>query len=491
MIAWHQWPGDLSRWLLFPELAWGPGRLTGLASFQLTGRVCDMNLSCINGVGAAMLSVATVLLLVHTRQVTRSAVIAIGVAVLWVLSPAVLGISIWQSTRFDILAFSGVLAAGILWWAVFSRPVVTPIWAIATVAGSILLMAFTFNAKEVAFFLVGMMPALAVIRGAGRPGSVPRNLLLCVIPVAYGIWFVVHALTHTDPAYAATIGGSPSTEVASRLLTKMFGLHQGFMFVRQEGPTYQLLSGVALTGLWLFVAVLVVAFAVSVGRGLLWRPLARLRTRRWGPLIARIGPWLYVTTVVMVVITLGSRSRGAETYYLTLPYWAFLSLGGMTLRWLSGYLPRRKLWLAALVALFVVPSLAAYASLLTERSTYGRLVAASARMADASSILRNTLAGRTVTRVSWRMLDELGPTAFFVVRGDPATYEPARDIWPWLMHERMSRPEVVPLTAGTLEELRATTTGSAGDVVVAMGRDYELLLVIHEGDVLWDPSASR
>jgi hypothetical protein len=493
MIGWHQWPGDLARWLLFPEPIWGPGRLTGMASYQLTGLVCGTNLACISGVGAAMLGVATALLLVHTRQVTRSKAIAVGVAILWVLSPAVLGISIWQSARFDTLAFSGVLAAGILWWSVFSRPTVTPAWAVATVVGSILVMAFTFNAKEVTYFLVGMMPALAVIRGAGRPGAVRRNLALCVVPVAYGVWFIAHALTHIQEAYAASSGGSPSFDIATRLLTQLFGLHRGFMFVGQEGSTYELLSGVALAGFWVFVLAVAVAFGVSAYHGLLWRPMARLRARRWGHLVGQAGPWLYVATVIPIIIVLSSRSRGAETYYLTLAYWAFLSLAGMTLRWLVGYLPRRRAWLTTLVVLFVIPSLAAYASLLTERSTYGRLIADSDRMADTSSILRNALDERTVTSVSWRMVDELGPTAFFVLRGDSATYQPDDDIWPWLMHDRTARPEVAALVDGTLEELRAATADNAteGEVLVIMDRDYELLLVAHQGDVLWDPRSDR
>lgn len=492
MIGFPGWPGDVWRWLLFPELNYGPGRLTGMASFQLTGALCGTDLACVNGLGAAMVASATVLLLVHTRQITRSAPMAVAIAILWVLSPAVLSLSFWQSARFDILAVIGVLASGILWWDVFGRRRLSPAWAIAAVVASILLMAFTFNAKELGYLLVGMMPALAVVRGAGRWSALWRNLALSVVPVLYGTWFIIHALTHIQPAYAATISNAPMLDKSVQLLSQMLGVHPGFMFIRQQGPDFELLNRAALLGLGLFLAALTVAGVMSVRGGLMQRPLARLRSRHWGHLIKQAGPWLYLGGMFIVVLVTSSRSRGANAYYLPLAYWALLSLGGMGLRWVSGYLPRPRLAVAVLAILFAVPALSGYASLLTERSTYGRLVTASSQMADAGSILRNALEGRDVEGVSWRMLD-LGPEAFYVTRGDARTFQPGRDIWPWLMKDATKRPQVTPLEEGALEQLRATVSEFAapGEVLLVMDRDYELLMLAHEGEILWDPDSAQ
>ena len=382
MIGLPNWPGDFPRWLLFPELHYGPARLTGMASFQLTGKLCGADLGCVNGVGAAMLSAGTVLLLIHTRHITRSRVIAVAVAALWVLSPPVLGIAVWQSARFDSLVFIGVVATGVFWWESLggddSRG-----WQVATIVVSVLLMAFTFNAKEVGFLLVGMMPALAIVRGAGRPGAIRRNLVLTVIPLTYGIWFVAHALTHVEPIYAADASGAPMVPQVRQLLTEMFGVSRRFMFTNAQGETYESLNRLAKLGYLIFGIALLLAVVVAQRHGLLRRPLVRLRTQRWGRLTTQAAPWLYLAGMAVVIIAVSARSSGAGAYYLPLAYWAVLALGAMAVRWICGYVPRRRPVLIVLSVLYVVPALTAFASLLTDGTTYGRLVAASRQMAEA------------------------------------------------------------------------------------------------------------
>lgn len=123
-----------------------------MAAFQLTGKVCAVDTECVNAVGAILTAGAVVLLIVHTRQITRSVGLAVVVAIMWLLSPLVLGISIWQSARFDMLAFIGAIAAGVLWWKVFGQRILSRGAMVLAVVASILTMAFAFNAKETMYY---------------------------------------------------------------------------------------------------------------------------------------------------------------------------------------------------------------------------------------------------------------------------------------------------------------------------------------------------
>ncbi|CAN5580473.1 hypothetical protein BH24CHL9_BH24CHL9_05420 [soil metagenome] len=485
------WPGDLQQWLLFPEPFCGAGRLTGIATFQLTGRVCGVDTDCVNAVGAILTAGAMVLLIVNTRQITRSVGLAVVVALMWLLSPAVLGISIWQSARFDILAFIGAMAAGALWWKVFGQRILSRGTMVLAVVASILTMAFAFNAKETMYYLAGLIVFLAVVRGAGVEGAIRRNLAIALIPVAYATFFIAHALTHTDPTYAASVGGGDVVRRVQVLIFETLGLHDNFMFVWQRGGSFEWLNTAARVGYVVLVAAVVSAGYLALRRARRSRVLASVRGRRLLRLIRHLGPWLYLAGTAAIIIGISSRSLGAAVYYLPIASWALLVLGVLVLRWLSTAFRYRRTALALLLALFALAPSLGYLSYLTERSTYRQLNEASARMDDASAILRGALAGREVAHVAWRML-ALPDTSFFVTRGDARTYQPGRDIWPWLMRDPGARPDVTPLADGTQASLRDDVQRYAGpgQVLLVMTGEYDLVLLAHEGQILWERSAA-
>jgi hypothetical protein len=482
------WPGDVMRWLLFPEPDFGPGRLTGMGTYQLTGRLCGTDTACVATAGAVLTGIATVLLLVHTRQLMRSALIAVAVGSLWLLSPPLLGISLWQSARFDLLGFIGVVAAGSLWWWAFGRAQLGLGMGVVVALLSIPVMAFAFGSKEAYLYLAGVLPAMAIGRGLGRSGRVWRNLAVAALPMAYGIYYVWHALTNASSAYLDVVGGADPLRIVPRLLRETVGVDRAFMFLNQEGERRELSLALAQIGFGLFVLALIAVAVWSIRRGLLRRPLARLRTGAWTLLARRLVPWVYLAGTIIVLVGAAARSEGAVAYYMPVGYWAALTLGALTIRWLARPLPRPQMSAAVLGLLYAIPALVAYVSLVTLGSTYGQLEVASARMADAGAIIRGALAERRVEQVDWRML-QLPATGFYVTRGDPATNLPDDDIWPWLMQDRNARPDVVALETGTLDELRRRVAelGGPGRALVVMDGGYRLLLLAHEGRIYWDP----
>jgi hypothetical protein len=358
---------------------------------------------------------------------------------------------------------------------------------VLTALASILVMAFAFNSKELMYYLVGMMPLLAIVRGVGLPGRVARNLLIAALPVAYGASFIAHALTHISPEYAAHAGGNDIVPWVVNLVSQALGLSPNYMFLwHLEGP-FQGLNTTARVG---FIAAAFIGVA-----GLIWairrhgarRIVVMVKRRRWALLIRRAGSGLYLGATLLIVLLVSARSRGAAVYYLPIAYWAGITLLFVAIRWVSRWLPEWRLGTVGLAMVFVVPSVISYASLLVEGTSFARLSAAATRITDAGTVLRETLADREVSEVRWRMLS-LPETAFYVVRGDAVTYQPSDEIWPWLVRDPTAHPTVTAVLDGDLDDIRATVARNraAGTVVLVMSDDYEVLLVGHEGQILWD-----
>jgi len=497
------WPIPIDRFFLSPYLEYGGGRLTGMAQFQLTGALCGTNVNCVQQFGAGLFAIAAVVLVGHTYQITRGRLATLTVAALWILSPTVLGVAMWQAARFDLVAFSLVLLAGAFWWHVFGLERTTPLAMIVIGVASILLLAVAFNAKEVTYYLLGTILLLAIGRAPNR-AAVRRNLVACVVPVTYGVLFVVWALTHTMPAYAATQGTASMVDKLVHLTTAAAGLGGNYMFLWQRGRAFEILHFAA----WATYIVLIVVLIVLVAM-VIWRrhmATATPETTSDGPIndatpvgedsgtiriwIQRSMPWGYLLWTMLVIMLISSRSQGASAYYMTVPWWAAVTIGVLGIQRLASWLPRSRLVLGGLVVLFLVPMTLGYLSLFTPLSTYGRLAEDSRRIEVVGAQLREVLGERDVRNVTWRTLG-LPYTAFFVTRGDAVTYEVASDIWPWLMRDPRARPKVTSIRAGSLEELRSGIAEYAepGEVLVVMSDDYRLLLVADEGVIVYEQGA--
>jgi hypothetical protein len=488
----ESWPLDPVRWLLFPEPNYGPGRLTGMAGFQLTGAVCGVDGVCVNAVGAALVGLSAGLLAVHTRQVASSGLIALVVAVLWLISAPVLGVSIWQSARFDILAFIGVMLAGILWWAAFGRRRMTIGWILAVVLGSPIILALAFNAKEVTYYLPAAMLLLAVVRGLGRRRAVLRNLLLSVMPLAYSAWFIAHALTHLSESYLEHADSGGMLERIPTLVLQGLGLHGNFLFVWQRGDVHDQLVSVARSGYLLLGVALVVGLVIAAW---LRRRAAASRGARSRPLwhtLRRAGPWLYLGFTLLILIAVGSRSRGVAAYYMPIAVWAFMTLVLMAIRVIGAPLPRRlaAITTLGLIGLLVAIQVTTYASHGTESSTYRQLVDGSVRMQDLRGMLDAAIGDRPVERVAWRM-SEVGESAYLITQGEPVTLLPDDDIWPWLVADPDASPEVTGGLGAAPEQIAGdlATHGGPGDVVIVTTGDYVPVFLAYEGRVLWDPGS--
>jgi hypothetical protein len=337
------------------------------------------------------------------------------------------------------------------------------------------------------YYLVGMMPLLAVVRGIGIPGRVARNLLIAALPVAYGVYFIAYALTHTVPEYAAHAGSNDIVPAVFQLVSQSLGLSAYFMFLwHLEGP-FRGVNTVAQIGYIAAMIMGVAALIWAIRRRGARRFAVLVKRRRWASLIRRSGSGLYLGVTLLVVLLVSARSRGAAVYYLPIAYWAGLTLLFVTIRWVGRWLPGRT-WMSVGLAMgFAVPALISYASLLVDGTSYARLSTAAARITDAGTVVRETLEGRDASQVHWRMLG-LPETAFYVVRGDPVTYQPTDEIWPWLVQDPTAHPSVTAVLDGDLDQMRAAIARHSlpGEVLLVMSDDYEVLLISHEGQVLWD-----
>jgi hypothetical protein len=475
------WPvdGDLARFLLFPQLEWGHGRLTGIAAFQLTGLVCGVDAFCVNASGAALIGLAVIVTVVHTFQLTGTLWVSLAIAALWTLSPTVLGISLWQSTRFDILAFIVAIGTSALWWAALGRASLSRAWLVAIPLVSVLLMAVAFNAKEVAYYLAGVLLLLAVVRGA-QMGRVRRNLLVAAVPVAYAAWFVAYGLIHIAPDYAANSSEVLIPGNLVGLVREALGISPGFMGIHQPGRTFDALQAFVRPTL-LAIVVVVIAIAVVI----VLREARRRPT--WSDLLG-YGAEVYLVAVIGATMLANARSAGASAYYLPIPYWAALVLAALLLRRLA----RRPAWrrvAQTLAGAAVVVLLVAYASHFAPRSAWAVLSDASARMRDVGSVVRTLLEDKAVRTVLWRTIGD--PNGHqYVLRGiGRATV--GDEIWPFLVGDASARPRVEALPDGDVGvwRVRAPQLDAPGDVLLVLSEDYRLLLLAHEGEVLFERPA--
>jgi hypothetical protein len=471
------------RFFLFPRLDWGVSRLTGSATFQLTGSVCGPDADCINAVGALLVAVAVAVLVWHTRQLTRDLATSAVVAIVWCLSPVVLGIVLWQTARYDILAFITTLGASGFWWEVLGRQRQSRAVQVAFIGSSVLLLAVAFNAKELTYFLPGVLVLLAWLRAP--EGALRRNLVLTIIPVAYASWFILHALTHVDPAYAAYAAGQPSMlDAGLRLVTATLGLARSYMNLWQGGPTFNQLEQVATVAY--IGAFIVVGLAAAVSYRRSGARVGGLRALL--PSARRsLGAPLYLAAVLVVTLVVNARSAAPNVYYMAITYWAFLTLVALLLRRIASSLPRPRVAIAGLLVVCLVPPSIGYVAHFTDRSAYRQLMETSERMTDLGAVLRFHLDGRPVDAVAWRTLDT-PETAFYVTRFQS---EPAGGaaIWPYLMRRNVPWPAWDVLDDGTLEELAAAPDrfSREGQALVVISEDYRLELLVHEGDVLVGP----
>ncbi|MCY7417134.1 MAG: hypothetical protein LH650_01315 [Chloroflexi bacterium] len=313
-LLWPQ-PGDLARFFLFPELQWGSGRLLGIATFQLTGSVRGVDASCVNASTALLVAIASAVLLVHTRQVTNSLWIAAGIAGLWVLSPAVLGMSLWQSTRFDTLAFIVAPSVSAIWWRALGSAW-RPKWgSVVFAAGSVLLFAVAFSAKEITYYLMGVLPMLSVFRGLGVPGRIRRNLVASVVPLGYAIAFIAVGFYNIEPTYAANASAGDVARCAFELVMQGLGLSQSYMGIWQPSPVFDSLLRATKFG-YLVTAVAVVGVVIlAISRRA--RPKRAEWLRSWGAKLYVAA--VMVVTLVVVTLVVGARSAGFAAYYLVIP----------------------------------------------------------------------------------------------------------------------------------------------------------------------------
>ena len=476
-IHWPQ-PGDLLRFFVFPEPNWGSGRLLGIATFQVTGQICSVDAPCVNGVGALLTSAASIVLTIHTRQVTGSLRLAAAIGVLWVMSPPVLGISLWQSARFDMLAFIASIGTSALWWEVLGRRSLSKASGVVFVVASVVLIAVAFNAKELSYYLLGALPIIATIRGWSFVGGVRRNLTLSVGAIGYAIFFIAYALSHIAPDYAASAGSASILDTATGLMRQSLGLGQAFMGIWQPSTSFDALQRLAKVGYLTFLIASAAAGIVA---------LRHLRRGRASELVRSFRAEMYLAAVLGATLIINSRSAGADVYYMPIPYWALLVLGALILRRVAFRLPASRLAFLGLSLLFATSALTAYASHFTARSAWQVLTDASARMDDVGATLRVLLANRDVTDVSWLTIGR--PNGFqYVLRGsgERGTFI-GPEMWPWLMRDPNAKPVVHPVVDGSAASwaARAAEFGAPGQVLVVLSQDYHLELLIHEGEVLF------
>jgi len=515
-------PLDPARWLALPVLDWGSGRLFGQLQFQLTGRLCSVDAGCFSIVGAAETAVAVAILVAHTYQLTRSMAIALLSAAFWVTSPALLGVSLWQAARFDLLVFSFMLGIAALWWQIAGREHLSRRWLAATIVGGLVLMNLALNTKETIYALVVTLPAIAVLRGVRFPGNIRRNLLLALPVLAYTAWFIAYGLTHMSASYAARTSSRSMVDGLVLLVRHGLGIDREFMYVQQTGDTVRALQSAAVLGfaaLGVILVGLAVAAAVGSRRGrhpaLEAAPATALDAvetteadrppdRGRGPAAAilafgarrAVEPYLLVAVAVPMVML--ARNDAPAAYYLLVPAWGVTVLLLLAVRELAARTPRPRLATGVTVGAWVVVHLLVFASLLVPGSTREQLLTGSDRLRDIGSTLRVTLQGRVPEAIAWRTLG-IPPTDFFLLRSAALPRvkgtlgsQVGEDLPPYLLRDRGAFPEVTYLTEGSLEDLRTgrPDLSGPGQALVVIDDRYRLLLVRYEGRTLYEAEAT-
>ena len=192
------------------------------------------------------------------------------------------------------------------------------------------------------------------------------------------------------------------------------------------------------------------------------------------------------------LIVVGSRSRGIAAYYMPIAVWAFMTLILMAIGVIGTRLPRRLGAIAAvaLVGLLVTIQVTIYGSHWTDAGTYRQLIAGSGRLEDLRGMLDAAIGDRPVDRVAWRM-SEVGESAYLITQGEPVTLLPDDDIWPWLLADPDRDADVTGGLGAAAEQVAGdlATHGGPGDVVIVTDRDYVPVFLAYEGRVLWDPGS--
>jgi hypothetical protein len=471
---------DAARFLIFPEPQWGHGRLTAMLFFEASGRVCGVDNICVNGTGAALVALAVAIAVVHARQVIGSTPTSVAVGALWLFSPVVLAVTMWQSTRFDTLAFILALSTSAFWWWLLGKARLSWMQVLLFGIGSICLMALAFNAKEITFYLLGALVILAVIRGyASR--TVKRNLLLSAIPVAYAVFFIVYALLHIEAGYASNSSVALIPENLLQFGQEAFGLSRAYMGIWHSGPWIGQVQQIVSLGLLAVAGIGVVAGIMAI-RG----DSRRIDRQR----VMDFGSEFYLVAIIGATVLAGARSDGSAAYYLLIPYWALLVLGARLLRRLSGAIPAGRMVATVLALVFAGSVMIAYAGLLGDRSAWRTLQDGSDRMHELGAVTRALLTDAPVRAVTWRTLER--PDGHqYTLRGDGSTTVTG-EIWPWLMNDAEARPVVTEVTEGDVDQLRAdrSTYDEPGEILLVIDGDYRLRLLAQDGRILLDARGS-
>lgn len=492
-------PIDPLQLLVLPELGWGSGRLLGIAFYQAVGGACGVDAGCYNAVAAVLAGIGGGLAVVVGARLTGSLAVALGAAAIWIASPTFVGMALWQATWFDWLVFGLVLAAIGAWWWALGRERIGRAGAAAFILGSIALLALAFNAKETAYTLLVVLPVIAIVRGAARPGGIRRNLLLVAAPLAYGAWFVAWGITHIDAAYAEKelqegfLGGLEGT------LGAMFARGDEFMYVRQavaDADRLQTVAGVLLVLAVVLVGVLLAAAA--------W--VAR-RDRRGVPrdpdaprFLVAWGGELVLVALLLASILLLSPTRAPTAYYLSLVVWPAAALVGSLIRRAAAIAPRGRVLATAAVGAWVAGQAITLAGVVLPGSTWAQVVDASGRMREVGAQLRTLLADREGGPFVWRTIGAPG-TSFLVLRGPgqnprdaTEAYPPGGDLLPFLLGDARLQRRFTALQGVTLEEIASgsvpETLGERTTTVV-IDEGHRLLLVLYEGRPILEAAGSE
>jgi hypothetical protein len=474
---------DLVRIFLLPVPDYvGTGRLTTHAAFEVMGAACGVEVACVNMAQILVLAVAAALVFVHTVQLSRSPALAALVAGLWVISAPVLGAAMWQSTLFDKLAVVASLAISGFWFWAFGRPRLSKTAMVAVGGVSVLLLGIAFNTKEITFYLPGVLIVLAFLRGLEGKGRLPRNLLTAALPLAYSGWFIGVALVRLDESYVSHVGSGSSLDTLGILLGQLLAL----------GQTYAL----GAWGSW-FDSAQALAFGLLVATAVSAAVLVIAAIRRSGLSLHRdtlvsFTPELYLGATFLGVMLLTTRTLHPSAYYLMIPYWALMTLVLLVVRRAALATSRPGLASAIVVSLLVLASVSATASHFGDGASVTRATLNSQRFMETGSMIRQVLQGRAVAHVDWRAI---GPsdTEWYILRDETADPVPGPTLWPFIMEDAAQQPTLQPLGEGDAASLRAEAVAhpEPGRVLVVTGPLYELQLLVHEGQVLYEapPSA--
>ncbi|MFN8622741.1 MAG: hypothetical protein U0869_18555 [Chloroflexota bacterium] len=498
---------DLPRWLAFPVLDWGSGRLFGQLQFVLTSKVCKVDAGCFNAVGALETAAATAILVVLTRQLTRSLPMALAAAALWVTSAPLLGLALWQAARFDLLVFTLVLTAMSLWWWVAERPGLGRRGSTGVVVATLALLNLAFNAKEIAYILVGLLPIIAVVRGWARPGLVRRNLLLLAIPLLYAAWFIGHGLTHMEPSYAARVSSQSLVGGALELARQGLGFGAQSMYLPVGGDP---IDGLRIVAAVLYAALALFLVTVALVAGVrAWRASRARRDRRADPgtdaprgsmvrirrfldrLVPGGGHVLVLLAVLAGTVPVIARNDWPAAYYLLLPFWSVAVLGLLLIRRLARGTPWPRAVTGVALGLWAAAHVAILVSLLAPGSAHDQLVRDSARVRDIGATLRWLLADQAAGPIRWRTIG-IPTTEFYLIR-DPGRprlptlqWQVGPELFPYLLLDPGWQRPVTFLTAGSVGELATAPDdpATAGDTTIAIDDQYRLLLLRVDDEVL-------